>query len=175
MLAKDIAKMPSCQSESENECFSKALGIVQNSVDVQPCTKLEYGVSSVTQQDFTQKHIASFRMAFDPPKVNVREEYLIYDLVSMISAIGGTMGLCVGFSFTDIANNILTFAEDLVNSITRQQTKFRSHLIGSRKAIKPHQPSIEEMTTCIQDLKSQVYEYEVKLFELTKQKDLAYQ
>ena len=31
----------------------------------------------------------------------VKEEYLIYDTVSMISVVGGFMGLCVGFSFYD--------------------------------------------------------------------------
>ena len=30
-----------------------------------------------------------------------RFEYLIYDLMAMISAIGGTMGLFIGYSFRD--------------------------------------------------------------------------
>ena len=35
-------------------------------------------------------------------KVQVKEEYFIFDLVSVISAIGGTLGLCTGFSFTQL-------------------------------------------------------------------------
>ena len=43
--------------------------------------------------------------------VSVEEEYLIYDFVAMISAIGGTMGLCIGFSFTEVANFLLRSLE----------------------------------------------------------------
>ena len=36
-----------------------------------------------------------------PVTVTVKEEYLIYDMVSIISAIGGTMRLCIRLSFQD--------------------------------------------------------------------------
>ena len=42
-------------------------------------------------------------------------------MVSMISAIGGTMGLCIGFSFTDFTSKLLKVAEQamgVVNSDT---------------------------------------------------------
>ena len=39
------------------------------------------------------------------------EEYLIFDLVAMVSAIGGTLGLCIGFSFTDVISSALKFME----------------------------------------------------------------
>ena len=43
---------------------------------------------------------AQFEFWFTKPsKTTVKEEYLIYDLVSMISAIGGTMSLCAGLNF----------------------------------------------------------------------------
>ena len=44
--------------------------------------------------------------------VTVKEEYVIYDAVAMISAIGGTMGLCIGFSFLDLARLCLEYLED---------------------------------------------------------------
>ena len=46
-----------------------------------------------------------------PKTVSVNEEYLIYDFVAMISAVGGTMGLCIGFSFFDFCGFILSYLE----------------------------------------------------------------
>ena len=43
--------------------------------------------------------------------VTVKEEYVIYDAVAMISAIGGTMGLCIGFSFSDFSSLLIRCIE----------------------------------------------------------------
>ena len=32
----------------------------------------------------------------------VYEEYYIYDAISMVGSVGGTLGMCIGFSFTGI-------------------------------------------------------------------------
>ena len=32
----------------------------------------------------------------------VKEEYLIYDILALIGAVGGTMGICIGVSFADL-------------------------------------------------------------------------
>ena len=44
----------------------------------------------------------------------VKEEYLIFDTVSMISVVGGFMGLCVGFSFYDTSGALLRGLEFLL-------------------------------------------------------------
>ena len=36
---------------------------------------------------------------------------MIYDLIAMIGAVGGTMGLCIGFSFNDAINFVLGYLE----------------------------------------------------------------
>ena len=48
-----------------------------------------------------------------PYSTGVYEEYVIYDMIAMISAIGGTMGICIGFSFTNVADMIILFLEHL--------------------------------------------------------------
>ena len=64
---------------------------------------------------FVNENKVEFAMVFDqPPKVNVKEEYLIYDLISMVGAIGGTMGLCIGFSFRDCSTWVLNYIEKAV-------------------------------------------------------------
>ena len=53
----------------------------------------------------------------NPPKVRVKEEYLLFDMVTMISAIGGTMGLCIGFSFGDITKWMIGIIERGFNMV----------------------------------------------------------
>ena len=66
-----------------------------------------------TNKDYHKKgNEAVYQIVFaSPPKVIVKEEYLIYDNVSMISSIGGTMGLCIGFSFYNLANLLKNWLE----------------------------------------------------------------
>ena len=35
------------------------------------------------------------------------EEYLIYDVISMIGSVGGTLGMCIGFSFTGVLSILM--------------------------------------------------------------------
>ena len=52
-----------------------------------------------------------------PSNVMVNEEYLIYDTITMISSVGGTLGMCIGFSFTNIIANIFVLIQKLRNII----------------------------------------------------------
>ena len=59
---------------------------------------------------------------FDPPEmVTMHDEYLIYDEVSMIGSIGGTLGMCIGFSFTNLMSCFLNFIQYL-------HTRLGSHI-----------------------------------------------
>ena len=57
----------------------------------------------------------------DFSKVIVKEEYLIYDLLSMIGSVGGTMGLCIGFSFANLSGCFINFVETVMNRVTKKQ------------------------------------------------------
>jgi hypothetical protein len=37
----------------------------------------------------------------------VIEEYLVYDFVEVIGSVGGSLGLCVGFSIFDVLSKIV--------------------------------------------------------------------
>ena len=62
---------------------------------------MDYEHSKTTSWPIPKKNEAWFEIKFSP-HFNVKEELIMFDLVSMVSAIGGTMGLCVGFSFLEI-------------------------------------------------------------------------
>ena len=46
--------------------------------------------------------------------MKVEEEYLIKDFVGMIGSIGGTLGLCIGFSFLGGTSYLLSNLQDMV-------------------------------------------------------------
>ena len=60
-----------------------------------------------------------FKILFpSPPKIDVHEEYLIYDVVAMVSSIGGTLGLCIGFSFYDLSKTFLGWLGKMLKNVT---------------------------------------------------------
>ena len=102
--------LPVCENEDENRCFDEALEMAQKDMLIKPCTKLHYKVEVSSYTLYPEA--AEFELAFNkPPIVTVKEEYRIYDLVAMISAVGGTMGLCTGFSFRELTNILLRYIE----------------------------------------------------------------
>ena len=80
-----------------------------------------------------------------PPRVVVYEEYLDYDLVAMISAIGGTLSLFIGFSFRDLAHFFLKYIERGVNHIL-----MRSGIKGSDKDCKKFENNLTTVELGIQ-------------------------
>ena len=51
-----------------------------------------------------------------PQMVQVKEEYFIYDWIAMVSATGGTMGLCIGLSFYSIGSATLNWLARLIKT-----------------------------------------------------------
>ena len=94
----------SCATQKDAKCFLETLTLVKEKINPRaPCTKLEYRVKTVGPYKHTSDG-ASFKIILTKPYISiVNEEYLIFDAVAMISAIGGTLGLCIGFSFMDFA------------------------------------------------------------------------
>ena len=49
--------------------------------------------------------------------VIVYEEYLIYDTINMIGSLGGTLGIFIGFSFSNVLNVIISFIKSCLIAI----------------------------------------------------------
>ena len=58
--------------------------------------------------------------------VTVNTEYLLYDFISTLGNVGGTLGLFIGFSFSGLISYILNGAVKIVD--------FLKQWIGSKKA-----------------------------------------
>ena len=97
-----VEDLPICKTRAEKQCYVNVLNEARKNIPLKPCTSLEYERTN-TLWPHPNKNEAMIEIKFEsPPVVKVKEEFLIFDMVAMISAIGGTMGLCVGFSFREI-------------------------------------------------------------------------
>jgi len=108
-LNKIIAHLPACENTEEEKCFEDVLQRVRKNIVDKPCTKLQYKGRHQTfnlEKNQFNTLVLAYRFA-NPPKMLVKEEYLIYDGISMISAIGGTLGLFIGFSFNSFLRFII--------------------------------------------------------------------
>ena len=79
-----------------------------------PCTNTEYQGYKYKEQKFVSgaTNFVSVYYRFAPPMMTkAHQEYLIFDIVGMIGSVGGTLGLCIGFSFSGITTAILTLIQ----------------------------------------------------------------
>ena len=55
---------------------------------------------------------------FDAPLyAKVYEEYIIVDAIGMIGSVGGTLGLFIGFSFSNVINVLIGYLQLFLNKI----------------------------------------------------------
>ena len=129
----DLEKLlPNChendwKENEEDQCFKDIYEneTKLNNIIRKPCTKLQYQTQESTIA--CPSNISEFELGFiEPAEVLVKEEYIIFDGVAMISAIGGTLGLCIGFSFLEIASNILRILENVSQSVSRRAIEYSS-------------------------------------------------
>ena len=90
-----------CREDNKKDahCFMKVQTAVHNKIERRPCTKLQYKAQG---SPWILTNHTSFHLMYSQPHIIVKEEYMIYDLLAMIGAVGGTMGIFIGISFADI-------------------------------------------------------------------------
>ena len=79
-----------------------------------PTLKLKSQSKEISTENGTDsvngEYIWSYKMA---SKVQVNEEYVVYDVIGMVGTVGGTLGLFIGFSFRDIVVILIDSLEQL--------------------------------------------------------------
>ena len=118
--------------------------------------------------------------------MKVREEYLVYGTLNFISSVGGTFGLCVGFSFYNLVNVIIgwilngmeqltngksnkvmeVMPKELTRSIGESEKELHfktTQLVGELKEMK------KEVKTEMMKMSNTLKEMEEKLIKLVSQ------
>jgi len=107
--------LPDCQTKEELQCDQEMESNLWMSLKLEdcprPCSVLQYTEKGVTHQS-TDHHTISFAFQFIwHDHLIVHEEYLIYDLVGMVGSVGGTLGMFIGFSFSNVISYILSIVK----------------------------------------------------------------
>ena len=67
------------------------------------CVTLEYSGEETYHKNQTYNNgTVSFEYEISSNLMTLYEEYLIHDAISMVGSVGGTLGMCIGFSFTGL-------------------------------------------------------------------------
>ena len=169
-LDKILGHLPYCKNEAERDCFENIAQNAHEQIVKKPCTQVQYQATTQTLKNEDQPNKARFFLRFlTPPKATVKEEYLIYDLVAMIGAIGGTMGLCIGFSFNDFCSTVLDYLEAALMKVETKSK--RLEIIGNqgsvtKKGFNDVNESFNRLTLDISVVQKKQTEMEAKLERL---------
>ena len=109
---KDLSMLKNCTS-IEELCGEKDPTAVKlhfnNSMCSKPCNITQFN-ANVEYKDYGfEKNAQSISMllSYQSSDIEVFEEYPIYDLSGMLGSIGGSLGICVGFSIFDVLSKIV--------------------------------------------------------------------
>ena len=108
-MSELVKNLTICSNVSDEEKLKNIFIEVLKKMDKQPCTSLKYEVSKQGRYPYRQNCVRFAIRLKNPYKTMVREEYVIYDMAATIGAIGGALGLCIGFSFMDWVKDIGIF------------------------------------------------------------------
>ena len=112
--------MPVCEKETEFKCaYEIVKKIISNKQCLPSCSIInmkQIFSYKEDQEGSNAKHKIFVTYALQNSEMKIDEEFLIQDFVGMLGSIGGTLGMCIGFSFV----GLLSFAiGHLQNTITR--------------------------------------------------------
>ena len=111
--AKDIVNfdLDQCTTKEEYDCMLKLLKTdpdLRNEVCPNPCWEITYKtLSKSLPQDMAK--FAILMMYYKSNHYSLLEEYLVFDSSSILVALGGSLGLFLGFSFFQCATAIVNY------------------------------------------------------------------
>ena len=104
-----------CETIEEFECAGKRerdlAAILKNNGTCKACTKYDYSGTQTFQSENIEdidmySKILTYQFNY-PQVLTIYQEYLIYDGIGMIGSVGGTLGMFIGFSFSNAISTIL--------------------------------------------------------------------
>ena len=119
-IAEKIAK-----DRSSEKCFPS-------------CTQINFEILNSYHEDMDRpdsKRNITIRYLISNDMIKVEEEYLINDFVKMLGSIGGTLGMCIGFSFLGVATILLQYLESFSMTISRTAPDIEHGVIQNNSII----------------------------------------
>ena len=123
-----LPSLPICKSnktKEEKKFFHNSVKKVYRQCRTKKlCNKLEYHGEDVFYEDLDKDDNKTFGFGYQitSNSTTLFEEYLIYDIISVIGAVGGTLGMCIGFSFTGLISSLIKILENIIIIINEKYT-----------------------------------------------------
>ena len=118
--------MPLCESSDEFKCAFEIAKKVQNDNSLDKCrptcTIVDYNQRKIYQEDKNEKRKVIFAYRIQETIMKVEEEYLIQDFVGMLSSVGGTLGMFVGFSFVGLFSFVLDHLQRMLDRLVDKKS-----------------------------------------------------
>ena len=93
-------------SKGNDQCFGMTYCIVS-----------EYSADEIAYRPSMENGTFEFGFIMSSNSTTIYEEYLIHDGINAIGSVGGTLGMCIGFSFTGLASYLLNILKHLISII----------------------------------------------------------
>ena len=108
-----LPSIPTCEiskTKEEHKMFIRYLDLYLEECPTKQCFTQEYHNE---HEDTIKLKKTSFKFSYSIPSnsTTLYEEYLIYDTISMIGSVGGTLGMCIGFSFTGMISCLMSLLQ----------------------------------------------------------------
>ena len=114
VLPQMFDSIPYCNNEKDVKCAWSQYGKSNNKFLASnsyygKCNIIEYAGRiefDVKKEDFNRTSVVEYNFK-QPETMTVQTEFLVYDMTTLIGSIGGTLGMCIGFSFMNVVSWIL--------------------------------------------------------------------
>ena len=120
-------EMSQCQTKDEYVCMMNWLGneeihLKRNMQCPKPCTEITHNIitSKSIPAPFIEDYNESITVAYlyyESNNMILLEEYLVFDFSAILVAIGGSMGLFLGFSFLQCGTALFTYSIDVMKKL----------------------------------------------------------
>ena len=86
-------------------------------ISKRPCHILEYFGKKISEGS-REKGSIKIGYNFAQPEMTIKyKERLVFDMTGMVGSVGGTLGMCIGFSFTGITSTIFSYIRNKIQSL----------------------------------------------------------
>ena len=120
----DSAQLPICDNLEDEICNGGPLAwkklIATFRSCPRPCKIISYIHSKVEiyQSDYVDNNPNKVHLALTPNKIKrIETEILVYDVTDMIGALGGSLGLFLGFSFLGLLSDLIDFLQSKLEQV----------------------------------------------------------
>ena len=133
-----LPSLPVCNINKTNEegefwmAWSKSYG----KCSINLCITLEYSGEETYYEESNIKNL-TFKFSYKIPSNSTTfyEEYLVYDGIDAIGSVGGSLGMCIGFSFSNLISSLINILQHVIFIIKLKFT--------DRKLTKPNNESLK--------------------------------